>query len=151
MEHEGLALVTGMRWKSKPRAVHGPSVAPHSGFASESLKRRACTSGSSPSANRRAWPVPGCSSTALTILCNPVRARSIISLVSSAAVLMRVRLPETISCHAALSSAAWESVATSKVTLDALLWGHLTRFKPCGYCDRKAMRCKNPQVERCLR
>jgi hypothetical protein len=43
-----------------------------------------------------------------------VRARSMMSFRSSAAVLSRVRWPATISSYAALSSAAWDWVGTSK-------------------------------------
>jgi hypothetical protein len=42
---------------------------------------------------------------ARTIVCGPLRARSMTSWICSEAVLMRVRLPNTISSHAALFSA----------------------------------------------
>src|SRR3984885_9281650 len=54
-------------------------------------------------------------------------ARSMISSKSSAAVFSRPRWPATISSHAALSSAAWDWLATSKVTWMRLCWvmGHI--------------------------
>jgi len=50
-EHHRFALVARQAQEIKPRALHGPSSAPHKGFATDSLKSRACTSGRSSSAD----------------------------------------------------------------------------------------------------